>query len=57
MSASDKAENKKDELVGGAKKKLGEATDDPQREAEGEVQKDKGHLGQAAEKVKDTLRD
>lgn len=56
VSASDKAEHKKDELVGGVKKKVGEATGNPRREAEGDAQQDKGQLGQAAEKVKDTFR-
>jgi uncharacterized protein YjbJ (UPF0337 family) len=56
MGLDDKVENKKDELAGGAKKKVGEATDNEQWQAEGELQQDKGHLKQAGEKIKDIFR-
>ena len=56
MALDDKFENKKDELAGHAKKKVGEATDNEQWQAEGELQEDKGHLKQAGEKIKDIFK-
>jgi uncharacterized protein YjbJ (UPF0337 family) len=56
MGADDKVENKKDELVGKAKQKTGELTDDEQLEAEGRGQETKGNLKQAGEKVKDAFK-
>ncbi len=56
MALDDKFENKKDEVAGAAKKKVGEATDNEQWQAEGEVQEDKGHLKQAGEKIKEVFK-
>lgn len=56
MSASDKAENKAEELKGAAKEKMGEATGNEQWEAEGKGDQAKGNLKQAAEKVKDAAK-
>jgi len=56
MSTGDKFENKADELKGKAEQKVGQATDDPDLEAEGEVDETKGNLKQAGEKVKDAFK-
>jgi uncharacterized protein YjbJ (UPF0337 family) len=56
MGADDKVENKKDELVGKAKQRAGEFTDDEQMEAEGQGQETKGNLKQAGEKIKDVFK-
>ncbi|PKW15841.1 CsbD family protein [Saccharopolyspora spinosa] len=55
MSAEDKAKNKTEELKGKVKKKIGEATDTEQLEAEGKGKEMKGDLKQAGEKVKDAF--
>ncbi|MGA8112308.1 MAG: CsbD family protein [Actinocatenispora sp.] len=57
MGLDDKVENTKDEVAGKAKRKLGEATDNEQWEAEGKAQQDKGRVKQAGEKIKDVFRD
>ena len=51
MGLDDKAE----ELKGKAKEAWGDATDDPQMEAEGKVDQVKGKAGQLADDVKDTF--
>ena len=56
MSDSDKIENKADELKGGAKEKLGQATGDKQTENEGKADQTKANLKQAGEKVKDAFK-
>lgn len=56
MGLDDKARNKKDELVGKAKERYGDATDDESLQAEGKVQQAKGGLKGAVEKVKDAFR-
>ena len=56
MSAENKAANKVTEVKGKIKKKAGQATDDPDLEAEGRVEESKGNLKQAGEKVKDAFR-
>ncbi|WP_190823549.1 CsbD family protein [Saccharopolyspora pogona] len=55
MSAEDKAKNKAEELKGKVEKKVGEATDNEQLEAEGKGKEVKGGLKQAGEKAKDAL--
>ena len=57
MSTEDKAANKVTEIKGKVKKTVGQATDDPDLEAEGQVDETKGNLKQAAEKVKDAVKD
>jgi uncharacterized protein YjbJ (UPF0337 family) len=57
MSASDKAENKMDELKGKVKKDTGKAIDNEQMEAEGKTEESKGNLKQAGEKIKDIFKD
>ena len=56
MGADDKFEAKADELKGKGKEALGEATDDPDLEAEGKGDQAKGNLKQAGEKVKDVFK-
>lgn len=51
-----KMENKKDQLVGDMKEKVGDATDNRDLAAEGKVQETKGDLKDAGEKVKDAFR-
>jgi uncharacterized protein YjbJ (UPF0337 family) len=55
MGLTDKANNKAEELKGEAKEKAGQATGNEQLEAEGQVDKTKGNLKQAGEKVKDAF--
>lgn len=57
MSAENKAANKATEVKGKIKKVAGRATDDPDLEAEGQIDESKGNLKQAAEKVKDAFKD
>jgi uncharacterized protein YjbJ (UPF0337 family) len=57
VSDSDKIDNKADELKGGAKEKLGKATDDEQLENQGKRDQTKANLKQAGEKVKDAFKD
>ena len=56
MSTEDKFDAKADELKGKAKQTAGRITDDEDLEAEGTVDKVKGNLKQAAEKVKDAFK-
>jgi len=56
MSAENKAANKVTEVKGKAKQTVGQATDDPELEAEGQVDETKGNLKQAGEKVKDAFK-
>jgi uncharacterized protein YjbJ (UPF0337 family) len=57
MGWDDKLENAKDEAVGGAKKQVGEATNDHEMEREGRKDQAKGKVKQAGEKIKDAVRD
>ena len=56
MGSDDKVQNKKDELVGKAKQKAGELTDDERLEAEGRAQETEGDIKQGVEKVKDAFK-
>ena len=56
MSTENKAANKVTEVKGNVKKKAGQATGDPDLEAEGQVEETKGNLKQAAEKAKDAFK-
>lgn len=53
MSLGDKFDAKKDQTVGGAKEKLGDATDNEQLQAEGSAQEGKGNVKEGIENVKD----
>jgi uncharacterized protein YjbJ (UPF0337 family) len=54
MGLTDKAKNKAEELAGKAKAAMGDATDNPDLEAEGRTQESKADARQAGENVKDT---
>lgn len=56
MGSDDKVRNKKDELAGKAKKKVGEMTDDERLEHEGRGQEAASDLKQRAEKAKDAFK-
>lgn len=56
MGTDDKIDNKAEELKGKAKETIGQATDDPDLEAEGHTDQTKGNLKQAGEKVKDAFK-
>ena len=55
MGAMDKLKNTAESMEGDAKKKLGEATDNKEWQAEGKTDQVKGDLKQAGEKVKDAF--
>ncbi|MEP7193599.1 MAG: CsbD family protein [Actinomycetota bacterium] len=57
MGWDDKLDNAKDDAVGGAKERIGEATDDAEMERKGRKQRAKGNIKQAGEKIKDAVRD
>jgi len=54
MGFADKAKDKVEELAGKAKAATGDATDNPDLEAEGRMQESKADVKQAAEDVKDS---
>ena len=56
MGIDDKIDNKAEEFGGKAKETVGRATDDPDLEAEGQVDQSKSHLKQAGEKIKDVFK-
>jgi uncharacterized protein YjbJ (UPF0337 family) len=56
MGADDKIDAKVDELKGKGEQALGNATDDPDLEAQGKGDEAKGNLKQAGEKVKDVFK-
>jgi uncharacterized protein YjbJ (UPF0337 family) len=53
MGIADKAKNKAEELAGKAKATMGDATDNPDLEAEGRREESKADVKQAAEKSQD----
>lgn len=55
MGAMDKLHNTKDKVTGEAKKKIGDATDNEQMQAEGKGRQMKGDIKQAGEKLKDAF--
>lgn len=57
MSATDKFNNKAEDLAGQAKEKLGQVTGDKDKENEGKADQVKSNLEDAGEKVKDAFRD
>jgi uncharacterized protein YjbJ (UPF0337 family) len=54
MGLGDKAKDKAEELSGKAKAAMGDATDNPDLEAEGRMQEAKADVKQAGENVKDS---
>ena len=56
MATEDKAAHKATELKGKVKEGVGQATDDPELEAEGHGDQAKGNLKQAGDKVKDAFK-
>ena len=56
MSATDKAKNKAQDVVGKVKEKAGQASGDEDLEARGKADQAKGNLKQAGEKVKDAFK-
>jgi len=56
MGLIDKVRNKIDAAAGKAKKKHGEATNDPDRKAEGQAEQSTANLKQAGEQVKDAFK-
>ena len=54
MGIGDKAKNKAEELAGKGKAAMGDATDNPDLEAEGRMQETKADVKQAGENVKDS---
>lgn len=57
MGLLDKANNKAEELAGKAKAAAGDATDQPDLEAEGRADQSSAKVKQAGEDIKDALRD
>jgi uncharacterized protein YjbJ (UPF0337 family) len=56
MGTDDKVHNAATDAAGHVKEAVGKATDNPKLEAEGNADQAKGHLGQAAENVKDAFK-
>jgi uncharacterized protein YjbJ (UPF0337 family) len=56
MGLDDKLRNKKDEVAGAAKERIGKATHDEQMEDEGKTDQGVSNLKQAGEKVKDAFK-
>ena len=56
MATDDKLRNQGEDLKGKAKETLGQATDNPDLEAEGKREQTAGSLKQAGEKVKDVFK-
>jgi len=56
MSNEDKVSNKIQEMRGGAKEKVGQATGDESLEAQGRNDQSSSNLKQAGEKVKDAFK-
>ena len=57
MGIDDKAKNLIDDVTGKVKEKVGEVTDNPGLEAEGERDQTKADLGKAVENVKDAFKE
>jgi uncharacterized protein YjbJ (UPF0337 family) len=56
MSGIDKLKNKGEQVAGGAKEKVGEATGDDSLKNQGKRDQTKGNLKDAGEKVKDAFK-
>ena len=57
MGNSDKMKNMADEAKGKIKEKVGDATDNPDQQAEGDLERREAQLKQAGEKAKDAFKD
>jgi uncharacterized protein YjbJ (UPF0337 family) len=57
MGDDDKMKNKADDVIGQAKEKVGDATDNQSLENEGKSDQTKADLKQAGEHVKDAFKD
>ena len=57
MGIDDKAKNLIDDVTGKVKEKVGDMTDNPDLEAEGEREQTKADLGKATENVKDAFKE
>ena len=57
MGLQDKVNNAAEQAKGKTKQAVGDATDNEQLQAEGQVDESKADLKQAGEKVKDAFRD
>jgi uncharacterized protein YjbJ (UPF0337 family) len=57
MGDDDKMRNKADDVMGQAKEKVGDATDNESLENEGKSDQTKANLKQAGEHVKDAFKD
>lgn len=57
MSFGDKVEAAKDKVVGTAKEKFGDATDNESMQAEGAAQDAKGHAREGWENTKDNVQE
>jgi uncharacterized protein YjbJ (UPF0337 family) len=56
MGLGDKIDNKAEELKGKGKEAVGDATDDDQLKAEGQLDQAKGNIKQAGDKIKDAFK-
>lgn len=56
MDAFDKLKNKAEDIVGEVKEKLGQATDNPDLEAEGKKDQAKSTVKDAGESIKDAFK-
>jgi uncharacterized protein YjbJ (UPF0337 family) len=56
MGTDDKIHHATEDALGHVKEAVGKATDNPKLEAEGDKDQAKGHLGKAADNVKDAFK-
>ncbi|WP_027344340.1 CsbD family protein [Hamadaea tsunoensis] len=56
MGTVDKTKHEAQDLIGKAKEKIGDATDNHRLQAEGVVEQGKAKLGKAGDEVRDALR-
>ena len=56
MGLGDKIDNKAEEMKGQGKEAVGQATDDDELKAEGQMDQTKGNIKQAGEKIKDAFK-
>jgi uncharacterized protein YjbJ (UPF0337 family) len=56
MSGTDKLTNKIEEVSGKGKQAVGDATDNPDLQAEGQKEETKSNLKQAGEQIKDAFK-
>lgn len=56
MGLEDKIKNKAEEMIGAAKEKVGDKTDDKDLQAEGQADQSKANVKQVGEDVKDVFK-